>query len=254
MRLLQKWKKKSPIAPARNRTASANAADAQWWRASVAFPGWSVWRFFFYFCQSLTSHLPFSFPSPFDLWLIKGSSDLNIFPRKCGDFFFAYIINFYQMLITWKKIMWGIWMKFCTWVGSKMGTQTKNSRKKHLVFLFRCSSSWRKCTLAKQPSISSDLYSDAIQVGRMGKPECGALVLFSSLWITFPPFRCFVRYHCPFSAQADWLAHFFRTPVLGQSFTWRQSTHIVTCSRPGHPYLERWGRAWWFGKLDNSYW
>ena len=32
-----------------------------------------------------------------------------------------------------KKIMWSIWMKFCTRVGSKIGTQTKKSPKKILL-------------------------------------------------------------------------------------------------------------------------
>ena len=33
-----------------------------------------------------------------------------------------------------KKMMWGIWMKYCTRVGSKIGTQTKKSPKKHPCF------------------------------------------------------------------------------------------------------------------------
>ena len=51
------------------------------------FPAGAFGDIFFYFCQSLTSHLPFSFPSPFDLSLIKGSSDLNIFPVNVVIFF-----------------------------------------------------------------------------------------------------------------------------------------------------------------------
>ena len=33
-----------------------------------------------------------------------------------------------------QKIMWGIWMNYCTRVGSKMGTQTKKIAEKHPCF------------------------------------------------------------------------------------------------------------------------
>ena len=52
-----------------------------------------------------------------------GSSELNTFPGNvvifCSNHYLSYADNGQQ------KIMWGIWMKHCTRVGSKMGTQTK---------------------------------------------------------------------------------------------------------------------------------
>ena len=54
----------------------------------------------------------------------KVARKYKYFSRKCGDFFCSnhhlpYADNGQS------KIMWGIWMKYCTRVGSKMGTQTK---------------------------------------------------------------------------------------------------------------------------------
>ena len=55
------------------------------------------------------------------------------FSRKCGDCFcsnhhLSYADNGQQ------NIMWGIWMKYCTRVGTKMGTQTKKYPKKTSLF------------------------------------------------------------------------------------------------------------------------
>ena len=55
------------------------------------------------------------------------------FSWKCGDFFLlksSYIICWLQA----QKIMWGIWMKYCTRVGSNMGTQTKKAAEKTSLF------------------------------------------------------------------------------------------------------------------------
>ena len=63
----------------------------------------------------------------------KGSSERNTFPENvviffCSNHHLSYADNRQQ------KLMWGIWMKYCTRVGSKIGTQTKKSPKKHPCF------------------------------------------------------------------------------------------------------------------------
>ena len=49
--------------------------------------------------------------------------------------FFAQIIIYHNYSDNGQqKLMWGIWMKYCTRVGSKMGTQTKKLPKKRPCF------------------------------------------------------------------------------------------------------------------------
>ena len=54
----------------------------------------------------------------------------------CSNHHLSYADNGQQ------KIMWGIWMKYCTRVESKIGTQTKKSPKNILVFLFKRLKAW----------------------------------------------------------------------------------------------------------------
>ena len=63
----------------------------------------------------------------------KVAQNETLFPKMW--WFFLLKSSFYHMLITGsKKNMWGICTKYCTRVGSKIGTQTKKSSKKHPCF------------------------------------------------------------------------------------------------------------------------
>ena len=72
---------------------------------------------------------------------LKVAQNETLFPENvviffCSNYHLSYADNGQQ------KIMWGIWMKYCTRVGSKIGTQTKNRRKTILVFLFKRLKAW----------------------------------------------------------------------------------------------------------------
>ena len=71
---------------------------------------------------------------------LKVAQNETLFPKMwwffCSNHHLSYADKGQQ------KVMWGIWMKYCTRVGSKIGTQAKKSPKNILVFLFKWLKAW----------------------------------------------------------------------------------------------------------------